>query len=193
MLRIRFALIAGAVAVAAAVPAYANWYKSTCHGCYGWSHHWHANYHANRYWPEPYVLPDRMAVKSPICYMEARGWQRYNLLGAHHFEEDQSRLNPAGLLRVKSIMANSPPQFRSIYVERANDPSVTSARIDAIQQGIVSLNLDGALPPVQASDMVVEGWSSEYVDAVGRKFNASIPTPMLRPSSGGSSGSSGGP
>jgi hypothetical protein len=189
MLRIRSTLIAGALALAAAVPAYANWYKSTCHGCNGWYHGWHAAYHANHYWPEPYVLPDRMAVKSPICYMEARGWQRYNLLGPHHFEEDQSRLNPAGMLRVKSIMANSPPQFKAIYVERANDPSVTSARIDAIQQGIVSLNLEGPLPSVQASEMVVEGWSSEYVDAVGRKFNASIPSPVLRPGGGGGSSS----
>jgi hypothetical protein len=181
MLRIRFALIAGTVAVAAAVPASADWYNTH----YGW----HSAYHANHMWPEPYPHLEREAVKSPFAYMEMRGWQRYNLLGPHHFEEDQSRLNPAGMLRVKSIMANSPAQFRAVYVERSTDPAVTSGRIDAVQQGIVSLNLDGPLPSVQASEMVVEGWSSEYVDAVGRKFNASIPSPRL-PGGGGGAGAS---
>ena len=152
----------------------------------------HSAYHTNKMWPEPYVHPERAAVKAPFAVMEARGWQRDNLLGEHHFEEGQNRLTPAGMLRVKSIMANSPPQFKAVYVERSTDPSVTSSRIDAIQQGIVSLNLDGALPPVQATDMVVEGWSSEYVDAVGRKFNASIPSPRLPMSSAGGAGGGGG-
>ncbi len=184
MLRIRSALVAGAVALAAVVPTRAAWFHSVHYG-------FHSSYHANRMWPEPYVLPDRMAAKSPFAVMEARGWQRYNLLGEHHFEEGQNRLTPAGMLRVKSIMANSPPQFKALYVERATDPGVTSSRIDAVQQGLVSLNLDGSLPSVQAVDMVVEGWSSEYVDAVGRKFNASIPSPRL-PMGGGGAGGGGG-
>jgi hypothetical protein len=35
--------------------------------------------------------------------------------------------------------------------------------------------------------MVVEGWSSEYVDAVGRKYYQSIPQPRLPQAQGASS------
>src|SRR5688572_31675583 len=100
MPRIASALLAGAVSLSAVTAVQAGWFQS-------WRHAWHVN----NMWPEPYIGPDRWAVKQPICIMEQRGWQRYHLLGEHHFELDQKRLTPAGVLRVKSILANSPPQY----------------------------------------------------------------------------------
>jgi hypothetical protein len=121
--------------------------------------------------------------------MNARGWQRYNLLGEHHFEEDQRRLTPAGLLRIKAILANSPAQYRTVYVEKGRSRAITDGRIDAIQQAIVDMQTDGPLPPVMASDLIVEGWSSEYADGVNRRYYSSMPAPRLPAASASDSGS----
>ena len=181
MPRIAIGLLVGVVSLWANSSAQANWFKSVYHDIRG-------GFHTNNMWPEPYIAPARRAVKEPFAIMHARGWQRQNLLGEHHFEEDQTRLTDAGKLRVKAILANSPPQYRTVFVEKGLNREITNARIDAIQQAIVDLQTDGPLPAVMASDMVVEGWSSEYVDAVARKVHASIPEPRLPKATGASAG-----
>jgi hypothetical protein len=184
MSRIATALLFTAVSFSAAADVQAGWFKSTCHDV-------HSGWHTSNMWPQPYIAPDRRSVKEPIAIMQARGWQRNNLLGEHHFEEDQKRLTPAGALRVKAILANSPPQFRTVYVEKGRTRAVTDGRIDAIQQAIVELQTEGPLPAVMASDMVVEGWSSEYADGVNRRYYSSMPQPRLPSATGASTG--GGP
>lgn len=180
MPRIATGFLVGVVSLWASAAAQANWLKSICHEIGG-------GFHANNSWPDPYIAPARRAVREPLAIMHARGWQRYNLLGEHHFElGDQPRLTPAGVLRVKAILANSPTQFRTVFVEKGRDRDTTNARIDAIQQAIVDLQTDGPLPAVMASDIVVEGWSSEYVDAVARKFQTAIPEPKLPAMTGSS-------
>jgi hypothetical protein len=184
MSRIATVLLFTAVSFSAAADVQAGWFKSTYHDLhYGW--------HINNMWPQPYIAPDRRAVKEPLAIMHARGWQRNNLLGEHHFEEDQKRLTPSGMLKVKAILAHSPPQYRTVYVEKGRTRAITDGRIDAIQQAIVEMQTDGPLPPVMASDLLVEGWSSEYADGVNRRYYSSMPQPRL-PSSSAST-SSGGP
>ena len=187
MPRIATALLVGAISLAASAKVEANWFKSIYWGM-------HSGFHTNNMWPQPYIEPERKAVKEPLAIMHARGWQRQNLLGEHHFEEDQQRLTPAGMLRVKAIIGNSPPQYRTVYIEKGRNRGITDTRIDAVQQAIVDMQTDGPQPAVLASDMTYEGWSSEYADAVGRKYHSSIPQPRLTSasSSGGSSSSAGG-
>jgi hypothetical protein len=186
MPRIATALLVGAISLAASSKVQANWFKSI---------YWdvRSGFHTNNMWPQPYIMPDRKAVKEPLAIMHARGWQRQNLLGEHHFEEDQQRLTPAGMLRVKAIIAHSPPQYRTVYIEKGRNRGITDSRIDAVQQAIVDMQVDGTPPPVLASDLIYEGWSSEYADAVGRKYYSSMPQPRLSNASagGGSSSSSG--
>jgi hypothetical protein len=184
MPRIATWLVAGAVALGASAKAEANWFKSFY---YDVSSSWHIN----NMWPQPYIDPDRKSVKEPFAIMQARGWQRQNLLGEHHFEEDQRRLTPAGMLRVKAIITNSPPQYRTVYVEKGRNRGITDSRVDAVQQAIVDFQIDGPLPAVLASDLTYEGWSSEYADAVVRKYQSSIPQPRLSNASAGGSSSGG--
>ena len=183
MPRIATALLFTAISFSAAAEVQANWFRSTYHDI-------HAGWHTSNMWPQPYIGPERRAVKEPIAIMQARGWQRNNLLGEHHFEEDQKRLTPSGVLKVKAILTNSPPQYRTVYVEKGRNRAITDARIDAIQQSIVENQSDGPLPAVLASDLVVEGWSSEYADGVNRRYYSSMPQPRL-PASGASSSGSG--
>ncbi|MEX2137929.1 MAG: hypothetical protein WD894_01620 [Pirellulales bacterium] len=179
MPRVASGLLVGVLSLWASAAAQANWFKTIYHDVRG-------GFHTNNMWPEPYVEPSRRAVKEPFAILHARGWQRQNLLGEHHFEEDQTRLTPAGVLRVKAMLANSPPQYRAVFVEKGQNREVTNSRIDAIQQAIVDMQIEGPLPAVTASDLIVEGWSSEYVDAVGRKYHLSIPEPRLPAATGAS-------
>jgi hypothetical protein len=172
MSRIATALLLSAVSFSATAKVQAGWFKSTYHD-------FHNTWHTNNMWPQPYIAPDRHSVKEPIAIMQARGWQRNNLLGEHHFEEDHKRLTPAGQLKIKSILTNSPLQYRTVYVEKGRTRAITDARIDAIQQAIVDMQTDGPLPPVLASDLIVEGWSSEYADGVNRRYFQSMPQPRL--------------
>ena len=180
MPRIAAALFVAAASLMSSATVQANWFKSFYYDVRG-------GFHTNNMWPKPYIEPERRSVREPLAILHARGWQRYNLLGEHHFEEDQKKLTPAGVLRVKAIVANSPPQYRMVYVEKGRNRAVTDARIDAVQQAIVELQADGPLPAVLASDLTVEGWSSDYVDAVGRKYQSSIPQPRLPAASASSS------
>ena len=49
--------------------------------------HFWFEYRENQLWPEPYIEPDRQAVRMPMEIMIAIGWQRQNTLNDHHFEE----------------------------------------------------------------------------------------------------------
>ena len=179
MPRIATGLLVGVMSLWASASAQANWFKTIYHDVRG-------GFHANNMWPKPYIEPSRRAVKEPFAVLHARGWERYNMLGEHHFDENQTRLTAAGVLRVKAILANSPPQYRTVFVEKGKNREVTNSRIDAVQQAIVGLHIEGPLPAVAASDLIFEGWSSEYADAVGRKFITSMPQPRLPTATGGS-------
>jgi len=185
MSRTVVALLFAVISLTASARTQANWFKSFYYDV-------SSGFHENNMWPKPFLVPDRHAVKEPFAIMQARGWQRQNLLGEHHFEDDQKKLTPAGMLRVKAIIVNSPPQYRTVYVEKGRNRDETNSRIDAVQQAIVDFQTEGPLPAVLASDLTFEGWSSEYVDAVGRKYQSSIPSPRLPSTSGASTGSSSG-
>ncbi len=181
MPRIASTLIGGLLALTVATPASAG----------PWHNFWvdvESGWHTNNRWPTPYTNIDRGAVQSYMAVGVDRGWQKQNLLGEHHFEEDGKRLTPAGLARVKSILVYSPPQFRTVWVERGNTPDATAKRVDAVQQAVVGLTPEGSLAPVLASDLLYEGWSSEQADMVGRKYNSSVPSPRLPSSTGAASG-----
>jgi hypothetical protein len=66
------------------------------------------DFHRNNCWPDPFVVPDRVAVRAPINVMVAQGWKIQNTLGDHHFEGDTAKLTEAGELKVRAVIAQSP-------------------------------------------------------------------------------------
>ena len=133
----------------------------------------------NNCWPEPFVRPDRHDARAPFVRMVAKGWQRQNTLGPHHFENETGKLNLAGQTKVRRILLEGLPQHRTIYVHRSLRPSETTAWIDSVQQLAARTVRDGNLPEVLETDLPAPGWSAEQIDAVGRKFQASMPDPRL--------------
>ena len=85
-------------------------------------------------WPDPFLCPDRAAVRAPFCAMVANGWRRQNMLGEFHFDPQSGQLTEAGRLKVQWILTACPEQHRLIYVHAAGTREETAARVAAVQQ-----------------------------------------------------------
>lgn len=133
----------------------------------------------NNCWPEPFVCDDRESVRTPFVRMVSKGWQRQNTLGEHDFVPETGELTLAARARVRQILLLGLPQHRTIYVHRSLSPSETLARVDAVQQLAARTVRQGELPEILETDLPAPGWSAGQVDAVERKFIASMPMPRL--------------
>ena len=132
-------------------------------------------------WPEPFIYPDRQAARAPFVTMIEHGWRQQNLIAYYHFREDSSRLTEAGRHKVRWILFEVAPQHRIIYVQTADDPQLTADRVAEVRQLATALDEGRPLPPVLKTHLGPLGWSSEWVDAVGRKFHEGTPAPALPP------------
>jgi len=177
-----FLLTLGLSLAATAVPARAEWWWTTFWG------NVHRDYQRNNAWPEPFNVQDRETVTGPFNLMVNKGWERQNLLMDHHF--DEKGLTTAGQLKVRWIVTQAPVNRRIVFIQRANTPEQTRVRVDLAQQAAQMIAVEGELPRVAVSDMDGIGTPAEYVDAIGRKFQASTPDPRLSKSDGSSGGSS---
>lgn len=133
---------------------------------------------ANEQWPSPYVCPDRVHVRAPFEQMVQNGWRRQNLLSPHHFNEDGTALTTAGELKVRWIMTQAPEQYRQIFVERSINPDHTAQRVAIAQQYASQVGL-GEQPMVSETNLVSDGRPASIVDAIGTRFQESMPPPVL--------------
>ncbi len=140
-------------------------------------------------WPDPFIGWDRAAVRSPFVTQVANGWRRQNMLGEFHFEPGSGQLNEAGRLKVRWILTTGPQQHRLIYVHVAERNEETAARMAAVQQCVVQI-APNDVPPVMPTTIADDDSPADRVDAIGRKFQSSMPPPRL-PTTGGGSGSGG--
>ena len=194
MLRLLSAVVV-AVTLASAIPAQAQWFSSSkCANGDCWDRYW-ATWRSNNIWPQQWVGYDRMSVCAPLSLQAEKGWHRMNLVGSYHFSAGTNKLNEAGEHKIRFILTKQPPERRIIFVERGMTQNMTAARVDAVQQSAVAMLPGGALPEVAASNMILEGWPAEDVDATLRSFDKTRPDPRLPSSSSeaSSTGDIGGP
>jgi len=136
-------------------------------------------------WPEPFVTPDRYAVRAPLNLMVSNGWRCQNLLGDYHFIDQGGELTEAGRMKVRWILTEAPSQHRTIYVHSSGNAELTATRIDNVQQLAAQLVPAGELPLVLETAIPAQGWSAARADVIGRKFDASTPEPRLPEASAG--------
>ena len=141
-------------------------------------------------WPEPFVSGGRASVRAPFVLQVANGWRRQNMLGEFHFEPGSGQLNEAGRLKVRWILFTGPQQHRLIYVHVAEKNEETAARLAAVQQLACQISPND-VPPVMLTTIADDDSPADRADAIGRKFQSSMPAPRL-PSAGGDSGGGGG-
>jgi len=143
-----------------------------------WDDFWR-DYHRNKNWPQPFVHTDRAQTLMPFAVMTNNGWERENLLGAHHFTDDNLELSEAGKLRAQWILTQAPQQRRTIFVEFAGDAQKTGARVQAIQRLAGTYLPPGMMADVRPSRMITEGWPASVVDQTNVQFQEARPVPAL--------------
>lgn len=172
MRRTILAILAFSIVVGGAASAWAVVFDST-------AYYIKRGYHRNVAWPWPYICPDRMAVREPFAIMIENGWRRQNLLGEHHFNADANRLTMAGELKVRWIVTQAPAAHRSIFVERAVEPSVTDSRLATAREYASQVAIDGQAPQVFETYIVSEGRPASIVDSINVRFQESAVPPVL--------------
>ncbi|MGC3970624.1 MAG: hypothetical protein QM775_25795 [Pirellulales bacterium] len=135
-----------AVALSCAGSGFAadTWWRGTWKG-------WKREFHHNNVWPEQYLDHDRSAARAPFEMMVANGWRTQNTISSYHFNEQTGDLNETGRLKLRAILFETPPEYQSIFVLRADDPKMTAARVKSVQDHAQAL-AQGADPAGDADD-----------------------------------------
>jgi hypothetical protein len=102
-------------------------------------------------------------------------------------------LTEAGRLKVRWILITGPQQHRLVYVHVAERTEETAARLAAVQQLACQIS-PSEVPPVMLTTIADDDSPADRADAVGRKFQSSMPPPRLPAGSdgGGAAGGGGG-
>ncbi|MDA8743114.1 hypothetical protein N9N28_00650 [Rubripirellula amarantea] len=147
-----------------------------------WKDFWHnvnVGYHRNNAWPDPFNEVDAMEVITPFETMKQNGWKLHNTIGHELFREGDGALLASGNQRVRMIAQTAPESRRAIYVVRGNTPSETDARVAAVRQSLVSLNIPGPVPNVMVTGTEPPTASGAWAGKIGREWLNSMPKPEL--------------
>ena len=185
MRRLSCALLATTAVVTLAIGqvAQGGWYDRCSAACKQSYENFKRDFNRNNCWPEPFVRPDRLHVQRPLELMVAQGWQQQNTLGNHHFAPDSSQLTTAGQLKVREILVQSPPPFRTVFVQQGGNPQDTASRVAAVQQWASQHLPDGFVADVRETHLIVEGRPADAVDMINVRFQQTQPAPQLRAAS----------
>jgi hypothetical protein len=149
-----------------------------------WHNFW-VDWHRNNAWTEPFVQVDTASVWNVVDMQVAKGWETQNLLSDAHFEADNSKLSPAGRLKVHQILTQNPSAFRSVFVARGWSDEVTSRRLAAAQTATAQMASSGsfAMAPVLVSNAQPATTSADNVAGVNTwysGFMTSVPKPQIK-------------
>ncbi|MBI3462244.1 MAG: hypothetical protein HY000_04170 [Planctomycetes bacterium] len=137
------------------------------------------DYRRNSTWPKPFLPAERESVCAPFALMVDKGWQAQNTLGNYHFSEGTANLTEAGKLRVRSIMNDVPPAYRTVYVPVGETEDLTTARLETVERFVERSSHDEGVTNVASTTRPPRGRSADVVDAVTRSFFQSTPVPRI--------------
>jgi hypothetical protein len=108
-------------------------------------------------------------------------WRSQNTLSGYHFDDLSGELNETGRLKLKSILFETPMDWRSIYVLRADDPKVTALRVKAVQAMALGMLQGEALPPMYETSVEPRGARGDVTNGVHQGLIENQPAPVLPP------------
>jgi hypothetical protein len=151
-------------------------------------------YHAEHYWPWPYMCTDRQVVLDMSRIQEANGWLSETTLYDYHFNAETNELTVPGKLQLKWILENVPPSYRTVWLQQAEDQAVSQQRmvnVRAIASRFVSQT---NLPTIAFRPTTAPGRPAVEVDHIRRKELESIPNPRIafEAGAGGANSTAGG-
>lgn len=153
----------------------------------------HRDYRRNNCWPQPFIVPDRIAARAPFGMMINNGWRAQNTLTDDHFDSETGLLNEAGELKVRDVLTMAPIEHRTVYVLRATKSDLTEIRNRSVQDFVARISDVGDDLQVADTRLRPRGSSADYINTVNTRFNASTPEPRLPSASGAAGGAGGAP
>lgn len=153
-------LLAATVMVGVSLPARAGWHEF-------WAEF---DLHRRRVeaWPEPFVIPDREAVRDPFKVMADNGWKQQNTLNDEWFNKEDNELNHAGKIKLRQMLNEFPPHRRQVFVLEGQTQDVTSMRVASVYKNLAEIAPDQAPCSVLTTRIpgpVGAGW---YIQGVHR-------------------------
>lgn len=175
MSRLRFAMFTVLASLSTDVVRAENWCT--------WGP-WKSHTAHNIRWPEQFLDHDRSAVRAPFQMMIANGWRSQNTIATYHFNELTGQLNDTGKLKVRAVLYDTPAEWRTVYVLRADRAELTAARMQSVQEFASELMQGDPIPQILLTTVEPRGTRGDVSDGVNRRFMENAPIPVLPPSAG---------
>lgn len=137
------------------------------------------DWHRNNAWPEPFRYMDRQSVYAAFATQRNKGWQVQNTIGNVHFDPESNKLTRAGVAHIYSVLVNSPPQRRIVFVQQAFDEQTTEKRLDEVQRTIAQMMPGRAMPEVVRTDNAPAASTAVYPNMIHEKYQQAIQPPVL--------------
>jgi hypothetical protein len=137
-------------------------------------------YHAEHYWPWPYLCTDRQCVLDMVHAQEANGWLSETTLYEYYFNPDTNDLTVPGKMHLKWILEYAPANFRSVWIQQVEDPGAGQQRMNNVRLAATRLcGNAGNLPPIAFRMGMPPSRPAIEVDTIRRKELQTIPSPRI--------------
>lgn len=147
----------------------------------GWVQSWKRHWWQNVRWPEQHLEHDRIATRAPFETMIANGWRAQNTISTYHFNEFTGELNDAGKLKLRAVLYETPAEWKTIFVLRADTPTITAARMQSVQKTAGDLMQGEPVPSIMLTTIEPRGTRGDISNRVNGAFMENAPAPVLPP------------
>jgi hypothetical protein len=136
-------------------------------------------YHAEHYWPWPYLCTDRAVVLDMTHAQEANGWLSETTLYEYYFNPDTNELTQPGKMQLRWILDYVPTNFRTVWIQQVDDPQAGQVRMNNVRR--VATQIAGAnnVPQIQWRVAMAPSRPAIEAEAIRRKELQTIPTPRI--------------
>jgi hypothetical protein len=139
---------------------------------------WAHIYHAEHYWPWPYLCTDRQCVADMTHAQEANGWLSETTLYEYYFNPDTNELTQPGKSQLRWILDYAPPSYRNVWIQQVDDPVASQQRMQNVR--LVAAQIAGNnVPPIQYRVAMPPSRPAIEADTIRRKELMTIPTPRI--------------
>ena len=137
-------------------------------------------YHANHYWPHPYVCHDRAAVNELSEIQIQNGWIEETTLFDYHFHPETNELNHSGKLHLRWIIENVPINRRTAWVQAGQDVAMSTARQAAVRNSAVEMFGEANVPPIMVRITSPVGRPASEINEIRKKEMSTIINPRVK-------------
>jgi hypothetical protein len=145
-------------------------------------------YHAEHYWPLPYVCTDREVILTMMRTQEGNGWLTETTLFDYHFNPETNELTTPGKLHLKWILDYVPSSYRAVWLQTTDDQAVNQHRMNNVRMLAAKFVGEPNLPQIGFRTSLPPARPAIEVDTIRRKELESIPVPRV-PFEAGAGGS----